>query len=141
MKYLRNLGLELNERQVYNLFVGEILKGIWCKLDLKERYLLLMLVLLVDDYGCLEYNPRIIRNEVFAEMNISLSRINKLIGNLVKHKIVEIHITNCGRKILYAKYLLGLLPKTTSQKPELPLPPNVDWYERNNDCYLVIHSG
>lgn len=141
MKNSSGLSLKLNERQVYNSFVREVLKGVWCRLNVYERYLALILVLLVDDYGCMEYDPRIVRNAVFGEMNISLSRINGFIAKLSKYGMVAMHITNCGRKILYAKYLMGLLPKTTFRKPELPLPPEVDWMAVSNDRYAVIHTS
>lgn len=140
MNFSSDSDLNLDERHLYSQCVERILKSAWFKLNIYERYLLLILPLLVDDYGCMEYEPRIIRNAVFAEAGVSLSKVVGYLYKLQKCGIIEVHKTNCGKRILYAKHLLGILPQTTTEKPSLPLPPNVDWFMQNTGHFKIVHS-
>ena len=115
------------------------LKRDWLKLGVVERMILLILPSLVDDYGCMEYCPRVIRVRVFQETGMNLWRIVLAVRKLIKLGFIYIHKTNCGMSVLYAKFLVGMLPRTTNSKPILPLPPQIEWYNDIEGEYRIAH--
>ncbi|NTU61025.1 MAG: hypothetical protein HGA95_01655 [Caldiserica bacterium] len=109
------------------------------KLGVVERMILLTLPAMVDDYGCMEYSPRIVRSSVFSETGIHLWRIVWGMRKLAKFGFVKLHKTNCAMTVLYAKYIVEMLPRYSKSKPNLPLPPQVDWYDENTGSFRIVH--
>ena len=116
------------------------MKKEWLKLGVIERMMMLVLPSLVDDYGCMEYSPKIIRARIFLEARISRSRIGLGVRKLKKFGLINLHKTNCKMTVLYAKFIVGILPEITESKPDLPLPPQVDWYNRDEGGFTIVHS-
>jgi hypothetical protein len=124
----------------YGKFVKDVEGCGTIGLNAKERLFLLTLPTILDDYGCVPCDFKMLRNRLFPEMGISLHCISQLIRKLCNMSLVVIHTTNCNNKILYARYCRKHLPKSTIARPDLPLPPQVDWFPKDDGSIEIRHS-
>ena len=116
-------------------------KGEWLKLGVVERMILLILPTLVDDHGCMRLSSKTIRASVFPETGMSLWRIDLAVRKLAKLGFICLYRTNCGMNVLYARFIVEMLPSITNRKPTLPLPPQIDWYNDVSGEFRIVHFG
>ena len=110
-------------------------------LGLVERMILLFLPQLVDDYGCLLLDFRRIRHHIFPDSGVTLTRVWFAFYRLSKRGLIRIFKTNCRKRIVYAKYLEGLMPDSTNNKPSLPLPDFLDWVVQDDGSIKIVRMA